>query len=107
MLNEVKILQHLSEVAQGDDHPGMDFTRLANDVFTIEGQSGPHYCIVAQPQGSSLRTLQEVLPDSRLPKILVKPVLTRLLFSINWLHFDCDVVHTGTLDKGVLFENIH
>lgn len=108
------MLQRLGEFArseaalsdEGDDHPGVDFTRLAHDIFTIDGPFGQHYCIAAKPQGSSLRTLQEVFPNSRLPKILVRSLVHRLLFSLNWLHATCEVVHTGTIDEISLFESI-
>ena len=89
------MLQLLGTFAQGSDHPGLDFTRLASDVFEIDGPSGRHYCIAAKPQGTNLRTLQETLVNAILPKGLVKSLIHRLLFSVNWLHATCGVVHTG------------
>lgn len=90
------MLQRLGKFAEVD-HPGLDFTRLAQDIFEIGGPSGPHYCIVTKPQGPSLRVLQETLPNAILPKLLVKSLIQRLLFSVNWFHATCGVIHTGML----------
>lgn len=97
MLNEIAMLQRLGRLAHEADHPGMDFTRLAQDIFQIDGPWGPHYCIATKPQGASLRTLQAVFPNARLPKILVKSLIHRIFFAVNWLHVTCGVIHTGML----------
>ncbi|KAL9125557.1 MAG: hypothetical protein Q9217_005256, partial [Psora testacea] len=97
VINEVKMLQRLGKFAQEADHPGLEFTRLASDIFEIEGPSGRHCCIATKAQGTSLRTLQETFPNAILPKILVKSLIHRLWFSVNWLHATCGVVHTGRL----------
>jgi serine/threonine-protein kinase SRPK3 len=69
------MLQRLGKFAQEADHPGLGFTRLASDVFEIDGPSGRHYCIATKPQGNSLRTLQETFANAILPKLLVKSLM--------------------------------
>jgi serine/threonine-protein kinase SRPK3 len=91
------MLRRLSEFAKEADHPGLDFTRLARDIFKIDGPYSRHCCIATKPQGSSLRTLQETFANAIFPKMLVKSLVHRLLFSVNWLHATCGVVHTGML----------
>lgn len=96
--NEVSMLQRLGKFAQGLDHPGLDFTRVAEEIFEIPGHEDSysiHYCMVFPPQGPSLRKLQELLPNARLPKLLVRSMIHRLFFSVNWLHATCGVIHTG------------
>jgi hypothetical protein len=88
------MLRHLKEVAK-DDHPGLDFIRLAEDIFQIDGPEGQHNCIVTRPEGVSVRFLQEYYPDAVLPKLLVKSLVHRLLFAINFLHVRANVIHTG------------
>lgn len=95
ILNEVSMLQRLQSFAD-KDHPGLDFTRLSYDIFQLVSRSGCHYCIASKPQGNSVRTLQETFPNRRLPKLLVKSLIHRLYFSVNWLHATCGVAHTGT-----------
>ncbi|EXJ83982.1 CMGC/SRPK protein kinase [Capronia epimyces CBS 606.96] len=84
------------------DHPGLDFTRLALDIFEIDGPHGRPCCIATKPQGSSLRALQEILPDAILPRMMVKSLVHRLWFSVNWLHATCGVVHTDISPQNVL-----
>lgn len=99
VLNEIKMLRCLNEFAKVD-HPGLDFTRLARDIFETDSNlfSGHrHYCIAFKPQGNSVRTLQETFPNAMLPKLLVRSVIHHLFFSVNWLHATCGAAHTGKL----------
>lgn len=97
MLNEINMLHRLEKFAE-KDHPGLDFTRLARDISEIDGPSGSHYCIAFKPQGNSVRTLQETFPNAQLRKHLVKSIIHRLFFAVNWLHATCSVAHTGMLN---------
>lgn len=98
----MKILRQLGDVAHDNNHPGLNFTRLADDIFEIDGPTSSHCCIAMEPQGVSLRILQDVFPDGILPKLLVKNLVHRLLFAINFLHADCNVVHTGKIAQPAL-----
>lgn len=94
------MLRCLKRFADTDqrDLPGVGFTRLADDIFEIDMDSlyGRHYCIASKPQGQSIRVLQETFPNGILPK-LVKSIVHRLWFSVNWFHSTCGVIHTGRL----------
>ncbi|KAJ5322740.1 protein kinase [Penicillium brevicompactum] len=90
VLNEISMLQRLKQFAK-EDHPGLDFTRLARDMFETESLAGRHHCIVYKPHGTSVRTLQEVFPNAMIPKSLVKSLIHRLFMSVNWLHATCDI----------------
>lgn len=84
------MLRRLKRFADTDqrDLPGVGFTRLADDIFEIDRNSlyGRHYCIASKPQGQSIRVLQETFPNGILPKLLVKSIIHRLWFSVNWFH---------------------
>ena len=84
VLNEVRMLKRRSTIAKERDHPGLLFSCLADDIFEIDGLTGRHYCIAMKPQGVSARTLQDFFYDGKLPKLLVKSLIHRLLFAINW-----------------------
>ncbi|PGH11542.1 hypothetical protein AJ79_04800 [Helicocarpus griseus UAMH5409] len=63
VLNEVNMLRRLGKFAEGSDHTGVDFTRLAQDIFEIDAPpplSGKHYGIASKPQGQRIRKLQEI-----------------------------------------------
>ncbi|KAM5473342.1 hypothetical protein MferCBS49748_001156, partial [Microsporum ferrugineum] len=108
ILNEIYMLRRLKRVADTDqrDLPGVGFTRLADDIFEIDGTStyGRHYCIASKPQGQSIRTLQEAFPNAILPKLLVKSIIHRLWFSVNWFHSTCGVIHTDISPQNVLMQ---
>ena len=76
------------------DHPGLDFTRLAEKIYETKGYPGPYYCVATKPQGPSLRTLQESFSNAKLPKLLVRSSLHQLLLR-DWLHATCGVMHTN------------
>ena len=101
VLNEVNMLRRMKTFAD-KDQPGLDFTRLAQGIFEAEGPSGRHYCIASKPEGNSVRTVQETFPDAMLPSLLVRLLIHRLLFSVNWLHTTCGVAHTGKLSNANL-----
>jgi hypothetical protein len=93
--NEVKMLQRLGDFKRRGDRPGLDFTRLAIDIFQLRGQFGSHYCITSDLQGNSLCALQRMLPNAVLPNRSIKSLVHRLLFSVDWLHDTCGTIHTG------------
>lgn len=100
VLNEINMLRHMQKLAD-EDHPGLDFTRPSKEIFEVRGPSnGKHYAIAFAPEGNSVRTLQEVFPDAMLPKLLVKSLIHRLFFAVNWLHAVCGVGHTGIIFHG-------
>ncbi|KAJ5515891.1 protein kinase domain-containing protein, partial [Penicillium freii] len=68
-LNEINMLQRLKQFAD-KDHPGLDFTRLARDIFETESPAGCHHCIAYKPHGNCVRTLQEAFPNAMIPKTL-------------------------------------
>ncbi|KAJ5405013.1 protein kinase [Penicillium sp. CMV-2018d] len=86
------------------DHPGLDFTRLARDIFETESPAGRHHCIAYKPQGNSVRTLQGAFPNAMIPKTLVKSLIHHLFISVNWLHATCGVAHTDISPQNVLMK---
>ncbi|KAI2726238.1 hypothetical protein CBS147332_3125 [Penicillium roqueforti] len=108
ILNEINMLRRLKRFADTDegDHPGVGFTRLADDIFENDQASlhGRYYCIASKPEGQSLRVLQEAFPNSILPKLLVKSIIHCLWFSVDWLHSVCGVIHTNISPQNVLMQ---
>ncbi|KAJ5956260.1 protein kinase [Penicillium viridicatum] len=103
VLNEINMLQRLKQFAD-KDHPGLDFTRLARDIFETEIPAGRHHCIAYKPQGNSVRTLQEAFPNAMIPKTLVKSLIHRLFISMNRLHAACGVAHTDISPQNVFMK---
>ena len=93
------MFRRLTLKVPGTDHPGVDYIRLAREIFEIEGPTGRHYCVVMEPHGNSIRFLQENLPTAMLPKLMVRAAMHMVLFALNWLHLECNVIHTGTRSR--------
>ncbi|EDN10327.1 predicted protein [Histoplasma mississippiense (nom. inval.)] len=108
VLNEINMLQRSKRFAETDqrDLPGVGFTRLADDIFEIDRApcGKRHFCIASKPQGQSIRVLQETFPNAMLPKLLLKSIVHRLWFSINWFHSTCGVIHTDISPQNVLMQ---
>ncbi|PGH13924.1 serine/threonine protein kinase [Helicocarpus griseus UAMH5409] len=102
--NKIGMLRRSKKYADKFDRPGPCFTRLARDIFEIDGPLGRHVCIAFKTQGASLRKMQEIFPNAQLPKLLVISLVHRLFFSVNWLHATCSVVHTDISPMNVLSE---
>lgn len=89
MANEAKVLRHLATCQT--EHPAASYAILADDIFEVTG----HICIVTKPSACTLQQASVALKNQYVPMVLIKRIVMRLLLFINWLHHDCNVIHTG------------
>ena len=73
------------------------------DEFQVNSQNGTFRCFVHPPLAISLKAFRRLLPDRALPVGLLKVVLKHLLISLDFLHTEAKVIHTGT--SNTLIEN--
>lgn len=90
---EGEILKHLAAVKSA--HPGSSKFRTMLDAFEINGPAGEHPCLVHEPLITSLLHLQAIFAGCRLPESALKPLLRELLITLDYLHSEADVIHTG------------
>ena len=64
--------------------------------FQVNSQNGIFHCSVHPPLAISLKAFRHLLPDRALPVCLLKAVLKHLLISLDFLHTEAKVIHTGT-----------
>lgn len=76
-------------------HPGYDAVRSLLDSFDVEGPDGKHRCLVHPPLFESILTFLRRKPVGRLPVPIVAFVLKRLFLALDFLHTECQVIHTG------------
>ncbi|GAM91389.1 hypothetical protein ANO11243_094390 [Dothideomycetidae sp. 11243] len=96
------MLRYISQKAKSSlELAGYFFTRFADDVFLVQSAFGDHYCFASEAHAPSVRSLQGIFPDRKMPKSLVKSLIHRVLFALNFLHLDCNVVHTVTALAGI------
>jgi len=84
-------------------HEGLDFIRAPGDEFLIMGQGGTHFCLVYEPMRETLFKLQHRLRRKRLAPPLFKFFIYCLLQAVDYLHTECNLIHTGKLfERGTL-----
>lgn len=76
-------------------HPGRVCVRSLLDSFDLNGPEGPHRCLVHPPLWDSLDTFLRRNPVMRLPVPILALVLRHLFLALDFLHTECQVIHTG------------
>lgn len=76
-------------------HPGRNYLRNALDTFTLQGPNGEHQCLVHEPMLENTQELLRRNPSHRFTEDLLRALLHRLLFALDYLHTDAHLIHTG------------
>lgn len=76
-------------------HPGRSSVRELWDSFDVTGPDGCHRCLVHPPLWESVLTFLHRNPVRRLPVPVLAVVLRRLFLALDFLHTECQVIHTG------------
>jgi len=75
---------------------GFAFVRAAIDDFTIIGPTGAtHLCLVYEAMREPLSQFQQRLASHRIPPQLLKVYVEFILQGLEYLHTDCQIIHTG------------
>ncbi|GKZ55682.1 hypothetical protein AnigIFM49718_000765 [Aspergillus niger] len=64
------------------------------DFFDIDGPEGRHRCLVHPPLWENVRTFLHRNPVRRLPVPVLAFVLKRVFLALDYLHTECQVIHT-------------
>lgn len=76
--------------------PGFAFVRAAFDEFIAVGPAGAsHLCLAFEAMREPLSQFQHRLVGDRIPPQLVKVYVDFILQGLDYLHSDCQVIHTG------------
>lgn len=103
---EVKVSEHMFSVRT--HHPGRDYVRNVLDSFEIDGPHGKHVCLAMEPLRLPLWMMgRQNCLGGRVPVRTIKAVLPSILKCLDFLHTECQIIHTDL--KGdhfvVPFEN--
>lgn len=93
-MDEVPILQKINQ--SDDTHPGKAHILRMLDHFTHRGPNGLHSCLTFDVHGSTVLSLQKMLPKHVLPIDLVKRISGQMLLALDFVHRSCEIVHTGS-----------
>ena len=92
--NEVTMYKRMSSCSE--KHPGRDAVRGLLDSFDVTGPDGCHRCLVHPPLLESLLAFLRRNPIRRLPALVLAFTLYRLFLALDYLHTECQIIHTGT-----------
>ncbi|KAI9843776.1 MAG: hypothetical protein M1837_006137 [Sclerophora amabilis] len=96
-------LEMSGRLAKGDpQHHGFRFVRTALDSFETSGSHGKHVCLVYEPMRETLSHFQRRIKDGRFPLLLLKASIRLLLMGLDYLHSECQMVHTDLKLENVL-----
>ena len=77
------------------NHPGRDAVRSLLDSFDIDGPEDKHRCLVHPPLWESVLDFLRRNPSRKLPAPILAYVLQRLFLALDYLHSECQIIHTG------------
>lgn len=93
--NELEMYKRIS--VSSSKHPGRSAVRELLDSFDVVGPDGSHRCLVHPPLWESMWTFLNRNPVRRLPPVVLAVTLRRLFLALDYLHTECNVIHTGML----------
>ena len=101
--NEERVYSHLRTIQS--DHPGTRGIRALLDQFQLRGRYGAHKCLVHEPLGLTLKDIREMSEGEKVDAQLLKPIIKYLLMSLDFLHSEARVVHTGKCHESWNIQN--
>lgn len=92
---EESLYSHICEA--NPTHSGYNHVRKLLETFTMESAHGKHPCFAYELLREPLSMFRQRLKGGRLPVDLLKPYLRVILQALDYLHTDCQIIHTGEL----------
>ncbi|KAJ7655201.1 CMGC/SRPK protein kinase [Mycena polygramma] len=97
--DEIKLLSRVASVSPM--HPGREHIVSFLDSFTHQGPEASHICIVFEPLGEHLLALIDRNKRKGVPRALVKVIAKQVLLGLEYLHDECDLVHTDIKPENI------
>ncbi|GIZ36572.1 hypothetical protein CKM354_000004200 [Cercospora kikuchii] len=98
---ELAAYQHLSSLTT--ENVGALVIRQLLDSFTIKANSNEYQCMIHEPLGMSVKTLQQLMPNQLLSEDALKAVLKYLLLALDCLHSEARMIHTDLQASNIHF----
>ncbi|QSS54231.1 protein kinase [Histoplasma capsulatum var. duboisii H88] len=99
--DELKMYRCMDQAPKG--HPGRKAVRTLLDAFYIDGPEDKHQCLVHPPLWESVLTFLRRNPVERLPSAVIAFVLRRLFLALDYMHTECNIVHTDIKADNIMF----
>ncbi|KAJ3785281.1 kinase-like domain-containing protein [Lentinula aff. detonsa] len=98
--DEIKLLSRVASFSPA--HPGRQHLVSFLDSFSHTSPEASHICIVFEPLGENLLALIERNKKKGVPRALVKLIAKQVLLGLQYLHDECDLVHTDIKPENIL-----
>ncbi|KAF5384680.1 hypothetical protein D9757_006225 [Collybiopsis confluens] len=98
--DEIKLLSRVASFSPL--HPGRRHIVSFLDSFSHVSPEASHVCIVFEPLGENLLALIERNKKKGVPRALVKLIAKQVLLGLQYLHDECDLVHTDLKPENVM-----
>lgn len=101
-LDEIKLLKRI--VSANPNHPGKAHVVQLLDSFEHRGPNGLHVCMVFEVLGENLLGLIKRYNHRGIPMPLVKQITKQVLLGLDYMHRECEIIHTDLKPENVLIE---
>jgi serine/threonine-protein kinase SRPK3 len=97
--DEIKLLSQVA--AANPCHPGRPYIVSFLDSFDHRSPEDTHVCIVFEPLGETLLALIQRNKKKGVSQALVKVIAKQVLLGLQYLHDECDLVHTDIKPENI------
>jgi serine/threonine-protein kinase SRPK3 len=97
--DEIRLLRQITNASPS--HPGRAHIVSFLDSFTHTLSSTAHICIIFEPLGANLLSLVEKNRRKGVPPCVVKSITRQVLLGLQYLHDECDLVHTDIKPENI------
>lgn len=97
--DEIKLLRQVMDV--NPLHPGRNHIVSFLDNFDHKGPDDSHICLVFEPLGENLLALIERHKKTGVAVDLVRVIAKQMLLGLQYLHDECDLVHTDIKPENI------
>lgn len=97
--DEIKLLRKV--MAANPSHPGRNYIVSFLDSFPHTGPEESHICIVFEPLGENMLGLIERNKAKGVPRRFVKAIAKQVLLGLQYLHEECELVHTDIKPENI------
>ncbi|EMF09309.1 protein kinase [Sphaerulina musiva SO2202] len=98
--DELAILRRLTDGNR--QHMGWNFVRKLRDSFTLGSPNAEHRCIVSEPLREPLWMYCQRFVGNVIPPNVVKVLIRMILEGLDYLHSQCQVIHTDLKTDNIM-----
>jgi serine/threonine-protein kinase SRPK3 len=99
-VDEIKLLERVSTA--NPEGVGRNYVAQLLDHFTHRGPNGTHICMAFEVLGENLLSVIKRYKHRGIPTNIVKQITKQVLLGLEYLHTECNIIHTDLKPENVL-----